>query len=249
MSSPYSHPSSVTPLNAGPSRTLLQQLLEEINGAPTAPTAHNGCTSQSTSRTRSSSQTHSPSVWVNDTPLAQDARDKLRAADEAHQRTVAVNTIDCAPGMRTPTLRLDTSGFRTQGLTGDDYGKGPVSGIEQTPDPVKYPHDYMHYMMKGSPLSTSFRLSPATEGHDNTRFPPQAHLTGNDMSRPLSPLMFSDVDYNDSSCSPQTETTASPIGAPTSAATIYTAEEPLTPSDNGSVYCMYPPSYFELWLI
>ncbi|KAF2624541.1 hypothetical protein BU25DRAFT_493528 [Macroventuria anomochaeta] len=236
MATPYSRSNSSGALNSGPSRTLLQQLLEEINGASSPRKVRNESPLQSPASTRSwsSSQNHSPSVWVGGSS-AQDACDKLRAADEARQRMVAANSIDGAPNMQTPTLRLDTSGLEMQDTTLDEHERRPVSGLHRTPDPVRYPHDYMQHMMKGSPLSMTVGLSPATQGHDDTPFHLQASPFGNAVPQPLSPLIFTDVYFDSSSSlSPQTETTASPTEAPTSAATVYTAEEPRTPSIDGT---------------
>lgn len=235
MATPYSRSNSVTSFNAGPSRTLLHQLLEEITGAPTASAGRTKSLSQSPSSTWSSSHDPSPSVWVGGAAFAQDARHKLRVADEAHQRRASVNSADSTPGRQTPTLHLDTSSLQP---VPDEYENGLVSGVQQTPDPVRNPHDYMHYMMKGSPLSTTVGLSPAAQGHDHTSIHLQAPHFGNDLPQPLSPLMFSDVDF-DFSSSPLTKTTASPTEAPISAATVYTAEEPRTPSDVGSMHCTY----------
>lgn len=241
MATPYKRSNSATSLNAYPSRTLLQKLLEEIKGASHDRAARNESTSQSPSSTRSwsSSPNHPTSVWVGGASIARDARDKLRIADEARRRRVAINTIDGAPDLPTPILCLDTTELQMQDATTAEYKKGPVSGAHQTPDPVRYPHDYMQYMMNGSPLSTTVGLSPAAQGRDNTPFHLQASAFGHDMPRPLSPLIFSDVYFDDSSYSPHTEITASPTEAPTSAATVYTTEELLTPIDHGGMHCTY----------
>lgn len=239
MATPYSRSSSNASLNAGPSRTLLQQLLEEINGAPTPRRAPNESTSHSPSSTHSwsSSHIHSPSVWVGGSSFAQDARDKLRAADQARRQRSASGDVDGASDLKTPVLRLDTSGSQMQNAASDEAGENPDSGPHQTPDPVKYPHEYMQYMMKGSPISTTGGPTPSSKEHDSTPFHLQAPVLRNDSHQPLSPLIFNDVDF-DLSSSPRTETTASPTEAPPSAATIFTAEEPPTPSDEGSVRCM-----------
>ena len=244
MAAPYKRSNSATSLNTCPSRTLLQKLLEEIKGASSDRVAQSESTSQSPSSTRSwpSSPNRPTSVWVGGASIAQDARDKLRMADEARRRRAAINTIDGAPDLPTPILRLDTAELQMQDATTADYKKGPASGVHQTPDPVRYPHDYMQYMMNGSPLSTTVGFSPGVQGHDNTPFHLQASAFGHDVPRPLSPLIFSDVDFDDSAYSPHTEITASPTEAPTSAATVYTTEEPLTPIDRGGVHRTYDTS-------
>lgn len=229
MTAPYSRSNSVTAVNAGPSRTLLHQLLEEISGALTDRTARNESISHSPSSTKSwsSSQAHSPSVWVGGSSIAQHARDKLRAADEVRLRSVATSTTDGASDLQTSMLRLDTPRLDA---TLDQHEKGLLTGSHQTPDPVRCPYDYMQHMMKGSLISTAVGLSPAANGHDNTPFHLQAPPFGDDIPRCLSPLIFSDVEFDDSPLlSPQTEPTASPTEAPTSAATVYTVDGLQTP--------------------
>lgn len=240
MATPYSTSNSSPALDTGPSRTLLQQLLEEINGVSSIQVRTESAPhSPASTRSLSSSQTHSPSFWVGGSSFAQDTRDKLRAADQARRRRTAPMTVDGAPDLHTPMLHINTLELQAQGAARNDHEKGSSPSLHQTPDPVQYPHEYMQYMMKGSPLSTTVELSPAAQGRDNTPFQPQAPSFGNDIARPLSPLMFSDVDFDDSSSSPCTGQTASPTEAPISAATMYTSEQPRTPSDGGTVHRMY----------
>lgn len=238
MATPYSRSNSNGALSTGPSRTLLQQLLEEINGVSSTRTARNESPSQSPASTysQSSSQNHSPSRWVGGSTLAQDARDKLRAADEAHRRKVAANAIDGAPDLQTPMLCLETSRLDIQDTAlPDETGRGAYAGFQRTPDPVRYPHEYMQHMLKGSPLSTDAGLSPGMQSRGTNLLHLQAPPLGNTIPPPLSPLIFSDVYFDDSSSlSPQTETTVSPTEALTSAATVHTAEEIRTPiGDDG----------------
>lgn len=219
-------------LNTGPSRTLLQQLLEEINGAPAAQTAHTACPSVSSASTysRASSQDPSPSIWVRGSSLAQDVRDKLRAADEAHRQKLAAIAVDGAPDSKTSTLYLDMPRLDIMDTAPrDEFGRGCFSAFQQTPDPVSHPHEYIQHMLKGSPLS------PEMQGSHNNSFHPQTLPPGHAIPPPLSPLIFSDVYFDDSSSmSAQTDTTISPTDAPTSAATVYTAEDLQTPTGDDS---------------
>lgn len=242
MATPYSRSNSNGALSTGPSRTLLQQLLEEINGVSSTRTARNESPSQSPASTysQSSSQNHSPSCWVGGSTLAQDARDKLRAADEAHRRKVAANTIDGAPDLQTPRLCLDTA-------LPDESGRGAYAGFQRTPDPVRYPHEYMQHMLKGSPLSTDAGLSQGMQSRGNNLLHLQAPPLGNTIPPSLSPLIFSDVYFDDSSSlSPQTETTVSPTEALTSAATVYTTEELRTPVGDDGLNLILIESDFHL---
>jgi hypothetical protein len=86
MSSP-SYRFSIT--GGGPSRTMLQKLLEEIENDRKIP-APTRAGSLSYDRSRTASQSllrHSAtSLWVGGNSAAEDARRKLRAVDEARQR-------------------------------------------------------------------------------------------------------------------------------------------------------------------
>jgi hypothetical protein len=70
--------------NIGPSRSVLQRLLEEINGA--GPSVCRDFDS------RQMIGMPSASVWVPRSEIAQDARDKLHASDESRQRTRSTDT-------------------------------------------------------------------------------------------------------------------------------------------------------------
>ena len=108
MSSPPRRPSAAYTYAAVPSSSLLEQLLQEINNVdaprsdPIVPATH-GLNSRkyslasSSRRTSLNSTIHTPSrsrsnVWVNGGALAEDARQKLRALDEARQRKLSVSS-------------------------------------------------------------------------------------------------------------------------------------------------------------
>ena len=83
--------------NSGPSRSVLQKLLEEINGSETPTAPRDVDTPQVTPRPRSDS------VWVAGGSMAEDARCKLRAADEARQRKLAENNTNGLSSNETPS--------------------------------------------------------------------------------------------------------------------------------------------------
>jgi hypothetical protein len=100
--------------NAGPSRSVLQKLLEEINGAePTVVTGTKTPPQIFPSR-RSSVAPRSESAWVARSSVAQDARDRLRMLDEARQsRNVSTASTDSMPlpirSFTLPTRRQSAS--------------------------------------------------------------------------------------------------------------------------------------------
>lgn len=243
MATPHSRSNSNNALSTGPSRTLLQQLLEEINGAPSTRTGRNNSPplsslpSPPSIGSRSSSQVSSPSIWVGGSTLAQDTRGKLRAADEARRQKAAAHAVDGAPDLQTPRLCLDTSRLDKQGTNLDNvHGRHAPTRTQQAPNPVKHPHEYEKYVLKGSPSLRNARPAPGMQGHGDLSLP-YADLFDDTIESPLSPLIFSDVYFDDDSSplSPQTENPISPTDAPTSAATVYTAEELRTPTgDHGT---------------
>jgi hypothetical protein len=190
MATPYTH--SGATLSTEPSRTLLQKLLEEINGTPT-PTVLRSRTSSIVSPTRP--------VWAGGASIAEDARRKLRAADEARTRH---GTSSGKPGIRADSSlhRHSVSAIRhTEAL----YNKPP-------PDSVSKPHDYLRSM------SSDMRPGPG-ELRVETSF--DQPVSDDSTTNPLSPLVFSDVDFETgSSCSRNSVSpTEAPTEAPTSATT------------------------------
>ncbi|KAH6629079.1 hypothetical protein C7974DRAFT_453644 [Boeremia exigua] len=233
MSTPY-RPDSSKALNTGPSCRVLQQLLEEINRgtSPREVSSKRASRSLTQTRSRSSSQLQSSSVWIGGSALALDAREKLRAADEARRQMTAANTIDGSPDCSTPTQRLDTSRSELHISTAAEHKERRGAELHQSLDPVGQPHNYAQHMMESSPLSTPAEVLPAMQRHNNTPSHPQAAPFGSFNHEPLSPLIFSGVFLDDSSSmSSLTEETASPTEAPTSAATVYTADLSHTPED------------------
>ena len=246
MAESFSRSNNYGALSTGTSRTLLQQLLEEISGDPSTrsrrddrplPSPPLSSPSPPSSYSRFSSQGHAPSVWVGGSILAQDAHEKLRAADEARWRKAVANSIDGAPDLHTPRLCLDTSMLDIQAMdVGDEPGRGASTGLQRSPDPVRHPYDHKEHSLRGSPFSVHAGLTQGMQGHDDNLSHLHANLFNNAVPTPLSPLIFSDVYFDDSSSlSPPTESTISPTDAPDSAATVYTTEELRTPTRNDSM--------------
>lgn len=94
MSSPSHHTSHCSLSSGGPSRSVLHRLLEEINGDSGTTTTSDEFGQLYSLKSRDSSvadysRCHSTSVWLDGEYVADDARNKLRAMDEAHQRKQA----------------------------------------------------------------------------------------------------------------------------------------------------------------
>jgi hypothetical protein len=223
MATPYGH--SGDTLSTEPSRTLLQKLLEEINGAPT-PTA---------SRNRSSSIFSQPPrtrpVWVGGASIAEDARRKLRAADEARMRHGTSNAMDGTASSGNPVAQMGSSPFHRHSVS--VIGHVDTLYNASPPDPVSRPHDYLRFMSLSHEYSAETRPT-AGELHLETSFLDPPVSSDSSVARPLSPLIFSDVDFETGSS--YSGNSVSPTEAPTSATTI-TGDHPKTPSDAGSTQC------------
>lgn len=105
--------------NNGPSRSVLQKLLEEINDAGRSATRNVGespktsdapGTSNNDSTPRTASLSRRNSVWVANSAIAQDARDKLRSLDEARQMKHCIGGSQVRPASL-PTSRRDLSSY------------------------------------------------------------------------------------------------------------------------------------------
>jgi hypothetical protein len=100
MSSPSRRNSDIPRTDDGPPPSLLQQLLEEINGHK------NPLISSRQIHTRTDTPktvTHTSSVWCRGGKIAQDARAKLRAMDEARQRKISTSSLDSIPDDPAPS--------------------------------------------------------------------------------------------------------------------------------------------------
>ncbi|KAF2998622.1 hypothetical protein E8E13_007185 [Curvularia kusanoi] len=92
---------------------------------------------------------------------------------------------------------------------------------EESPDPVKAPHDYLQHVLRNSPLSPTDKLSSGLRDHGLSPFHLQPEPFTDTVCRPVSPLIFSDISPEDFFSS--TETDASTTQPPTSATTADTA--------------------------
>lgn len=152
MTTPSSRLSGAPFSNAGPNQTMLQKLLEEING--TQPTAVSPITDSThvAPRSHSDSVTRPASMWVASSAVAQDARDKLRALDEARQRKRSINSSDDAPDNQILVqLRLSSTETGVQRMAtranvwkaptspsvfaGVDFSNPRTSSVSSTPSP------------------------------------------------------------------------------------------------------------------
>lgn len=209
--------------NLGPSSSFLQQLLDEINGTrPSSAPPQRQVTSTGTSATTPSTQRsrRTSSVWMGGGPMAQDARQKLRAADEARLRKTQTGNRTAAPVKQTPKLRLQVPDFK---LTTPIKGSSPISPLgtayfddvwgesdrtrqpPPTPRPVKSAPSKPVGDDSRLPISTIHVSQPTTAGI----------VLGTD-----SPLIFCDVDSDTTSTPSPEEPTSAISGTGTDATSV-----------------------------
>lgn len=221
-------------LNPSPSRQILRQLLEEINSVSSARTVRKSISLQSLAGARAPYPVDdiSSSVWIGGSSLAQDAREKLRAADEAHWRRRSINLVEDNLKPLPPTLHLDTSGLEWQDTEVGTRKTEDGTHHKLSPDPIRDPHDHLQHVLRDSPLSTTAERYLAGQSDDSRPTQLQAPPLSSTVTRPLSPLMFSDVSYENITSSLPTEMN-SPTETPTSATTTGTVEQPQPPRVDG----------------
>lgn len=182
MATPTRQPSGNTLQNLGPSGTFLQQLLEEINGTrPSSAPPQPQVTSIGMLPTRLSTQSsrRTSSVWMGGGLPAQDARQKLRAADEARLRKASTGCGNTEPVKRPPALRLHVPDFAFPAPTA---GSVPISPLDTshfdqtwgesdsakepppTPRPEKSARSRPVLSRLRIPVSTMYVSQPTTAG-------------------------------------------------------------------------------------
>lgn len=227
MATPLRGSNSDPLLNSGPPASFLQHLLDEINGVATRTILHSKSIPHGTRQPQCNSIKQPSSVWVGGSSVAQDARDKLRAADEAHFCKAHVESVGGLPGGQTSTSCLHASPLNAQPPSSDDsWGEEDVreSGVS-VPGPA------LGFMMTNAIRPTVGGLRLVTSSFDT-------HLStsGNDIARSNSPLIFSDVDLEDFYfSSPPTEAPTSPGTEAQTSMTSAAIERHTTPSDYGSI--------------
>jgi hypothetical protein len=227
MTTPTHEPIGTPLQNHMPSSSFLQQLLEEINGSaiPTVLRAPGPSTSTSQVRPSSQEKRRASSVWVGGSSVAQDARKKLREADEARLHRTSVSGHDGTPDVARPTLRIETPFFNA--LTSSSSTSSPnLDPLEPSfPAHMRITATEHAAPLAMSDMASSIRDGLVGGGQASPVFPthtiqPSVHRH---VTRTGSPLIFCDADLDLSA-------TPSPTEPPTSA-TSATMTDATTTSD------------------
>jgi hypothetical protein len=208
-------PLSGAPLqDLAPSSTFLRQLLEEISDTATPTVLRRDATPHSTPHSQASSNGNrrSSSVWVSGSSVAQDARDKLRIADEARLLKTPASSHDATPHPSRPILHLRTTCFDPP---------SPSPGTSATSPSPRDPRFSYTASLRATGWRTRPGLSHATEAAHSMSTARGVHLMApsnldvepvgpGEIAGTASPLIFCDVDSDISE-------TTSPTEPPTSA--------------------------------
>jgi hypothetical protein len=223
--------------NPMPSSSFLQQLLEEINGSDTPTVLRNRDSPTGTHHARPSPQEdrRASSVWVGGSSVAQDARKKLRAADETRMRRTSVSGHDGTPDVARPILHIETPFF--DALSSSSCKSPPSFGPSNpqlsaqvkiavngsvAPPAVFDMESLIHDRPDGGQASSGFpmyTMQPSVHRH---------------VTRTGSPLIFCDVDSDLSSSPSPTEPPTSAISTVLTDTTTASDEPPRTSSSSGS---------------
>jgi hypothetical protein len=211
MATPTRPPIGAPLQNLAPSSTFLQQLLEEINSTSIPTVLHRRATLQGTPYSRPSSDgSRRSSVWIGGSSDAQDAREKLRAADEARLLKSSVSNCGATSRNPTPALHLRIPCFDSPSSSDKSTATlSPSDASFLTPVSRRVPE---RKTRAAAPDATGSSYSRPTVGGLYlpvlSTYAAEPLLSG-DIAGSESPLMFCDVDSNMS--------TVSPIEPPTSA--------------------------------
>lgn len=215
MSTPSPRPGAFTLGNSGPPSSFLRQLLEEINGddIPIASRRRNLSRSTPTSRTTTqASRNRRSSVWVGGEPIAQDARNKLRVADEARLRRASIQGTDGTPALG-PAPRLispQTSISSPSKLGRRSIVPTHIGLNSKNPSDNMVPRGTLH-ATSSSAVSSPRRESSCSGSHK--QFVQSLVVPIDTVDRAVSPLMFCDIDSDSSSSDSEPPTSATTDGS------------------------------------
>jgi hypothetical protein len=235
MTTPTRQPVGAPLQNLVSSSSFLQQLLEEINGTSTATVSHRRIIPHDTTYDTPPSLPASrrPSVWLGGSMIAQDARDKLRAADERRQLISSVSSQDTTLPLPTPTLPLRTPCFEPPSSS-SILSTTNVSSCNPASSSPRASERDTHSIL---PDVTQSTCSRPIAGGLRLLVPP-IHtietLSPSDIARLDSPLMFYDIDSDLSSTPSSTELPTSAISATLTDASTVSEGRITWPRESGS---------------
>jgi hypothetical protein len=133
MTTSARQPSGGDPKHLPPSASFLQQLLQEINSSTTPTVLRDRVAPQTTpsSRRSSNASRKASSVWIGGNASALNAREKLRAADEARMRKTPADGTNDTPQIARPILHLQTRSFPSPSSSGRSSGSSGSSSPRQ----------------------------------------------------------------------------------------------------------------------
>ncbi|CAO2647529.1 Nn.00g084510.m01.CDS01 [Neocucurbitaria sp. VM-36] len=231
MTTPSPRPNDLSLGNTGPPGSFLQQLLDEIHGKATPTVLRDESTPKGESGPQPTSHDSSrrrSSVWVGGTSIAQEAREKLRALDEARfYKRLAQSAHSTQNSYRTFPRLLTSPAYPTSSPSSTSSIGSNDGELELSDSPEEPSGQCMYDTI---PCDIDAPCPRSTVGGlrlPSPNFTTHALWPGGYIAEPKSPLIFCDIDSDLSS-------TASPTEAPTSAVTVASTE--------GTIVSEYQPS-------
>ncbi|KAI0579843.1 hypothetical protein TUN199_07349 [Pyrenophora tritici-repentis] len=152
------------------------------------------------------------SVWIDGDVVARDARDKLRASDEARSKKIALGTDGASSRLGTPLTRPSPSSPQGDGL----YMSNLIGPQDQAADSSNTVYNSDNHEADGNATLPHSRPTLGKLQIPSSRFIAQPTISGENASGMVSPLMFVDSDISSSSSSSDQPTSATSTAATTS---------------------------------
>jgi hypothetical protein len=247
MTTPTHQPKGAPLQNLVPSSSFLQQLLEEINGSGTPTVLRERLISQGPPCPNASpnGSRRASSVWIGGGPIAQEACEQLRAADEARLRGTTVVAHDGSPDVLRPTVALHTLCFDSASSS-SDRSSASLS-------PRESHRTGADYTATARATSNGIHSAPhlrCTAGvlrvPDSNTFDPQLPLY-NGLDRTESPRIFCDIDSDISATPSPAEAPTSVLSAGLTDATSISGGRPRSPSTSGSFSREFARLFYRLY--
>ncbi|KAF1850117.1 uncharacterized protein K460DRAFT_411881 [Cucurbitaria berberidis CBS 394.84] len=221
MTNPSIQPSVDSLGNIGRPGSLFQQILDEIHGRDTATALCNRSTPQATPKlppTPHAIGRRTSSVWIGGTSIAQEAREKLRAVDQARYKT-AIHGTDGTPSDYSLSLRSLSLPICSTSSSSEKIVEGPGHSESEDLDSSEttLSRPCIRRVVSSGLEPPSLRATVGGLRLPSSNFVTQRLCSSDHAEVPKSPLMFCDID-SDVSSSP------SPTEAPTSAVTVGSTE-------------------------
>lgn len=241
MATPVERPGVAPNAQPGRSQSFLKQLLDGIKGAGPPTVLQDQPKTKVTERTppaRVGSRRGS-SVWVGGTSIAQEAREKLREADQARALKAIETASQGVVDSRRASLRIVTSGLNDLSASSD--GNTAESSFYESCSSPSATQENAENQLSQSTLFGKAEALHQRRTVGGLRLPGSVAFSAHpfeapdDAFAPDSPPMFCDIESDITVTPSPTEAPTSAISTALTDATSVTEEGSGTPSDSRSI--------------